>query len=205
MNPLLLSAALAFAAAVQTQAPLFSLPEGWTNQPCPATSAGSAELCAKREEVTVLGLRLAKPTTFLADKESYLDGMVKGARGPMPDFAEVQRDFLTISGVQCARLAGDFSKNGERHRSISYVMPAGDQTALLLFSGSRDALRGRDREAYFENIARQTHGLAENSKQLGMHYGYKLGLFLRYATLAVAAFFAIRFFWRRRRAGVTGA
>jgi hypothetical protein len=201
MSPLLLSAALASAAAVQPQAPHFSLPEGWTSQPCPATPSGSTELCAKKEEVTLFGLHLANAATFLVDDEKYIDGMVKGARAQMPDFAEVQHDFIIISNVHCARLVGDFSKDGKRLRSIWYVMPAGEQTALLLFSGSREALSGRDREAYFEVIARQTRGLAENHRQLGVQVGYKLGVFLRYVGLAVASFFAIRFFWRRRRAG----
>jgi hypothetical protein len=136
----------------------FQVPAGWTLDPGEAKSRQAEVYAADtrtQPAVEMTGMRA--PAPMFADDAS-VRGFLKGLRKTMPGLVEIKHDFLDIAGMHSARVVIDVDSEGEKYRQVYYLMPAGAETACLLFTMARAGLDARLAE--FDAIARTTRGLA---------------------------------------------
>jgi hypothetical protein len=157
---LLAVAAVVVAAAARARAGegvIFNVPAGWATDAAEA-KARSAESYASDTsndppaELTFLKLPVAMPID-----DAAVRGFIKGIKNRSPGSTEVRHDYLEIAGVRSARVIVDETIDGTELRHGYYLMPAGAQTACLLFTSSRAGFDGR--QAGFDAIAKTTRGL----------------------------------------------
>jgi hypothetical protein len=141
------------------------------------------------------------PQAMPTPDDAFVRGFLAGARRKAPQLVEVRHDFVDIAGARAARVIGDLDVDGVTARQAYYVMPAGDETALLLVSAGRDVFERRLLE--FDEIARATRGLSASTDsddarayRLGFQVGRGLGLLL----IFVALFFIVRAVMNKKRA-----
>jgi hypothetical protein len=171
----------------------FVAPAGWTVDADKA-KAVHAEIYATDERTqppaTMFGLEMQKPMPTPDD--AFVRGFLAGAKKKAPMLVEVRHDPFDIVGVRAVRVIADVDVDGVAARQAYYVMPAGDDTAILLVSAGRDAFEGRLAE--FDGIARATRGLgaSTDSDDAAYRLGYQVGRVIGFLLVFVALFFVVR-------------
>jgi hypothetical protein len=155
----------------------FVVPAGWTVDADNAKTFHAEVYAADRRiqpAASMIGLRMAKPMPTPDD--AFASGFIEGARKKATTLVEARHDFIDIGGQKSARIIGDLTVDGLMMRQAYYLMPAGDETAILIVSDERDAFDARLGE--FDDIARATRGLAESTDSddgRAYHLGYLVG------------------------------
>jgi len=181
--------------AAQAAEPVkFVAPEGWVADDEKAKVI-HADLFAEDATATMIGIRMAKPMPRPDD--AFVRGYIAGAKRKAPTMVEVRHDFIDVGGQRAARVIDDMTVEGVTKRQVSYVMPAGDETAILLVTAPLDTFEARLGE--FDGIARATRGLRRSTDsdedrayRLGLVVGRVVGSLL----VIFALFFGVRAFVR---------
>jgi len=186
---------LALAGLAPAGEPLqFVAPAGWTVD-AERAKVAHAELYANDERTqppaTMVGLKM--PKAMPEPDEAFVRGFFAGAKKKAPELVEVRHDVFDVAGAHAARIISDLDVDGVKARQAYYVMPAGDETALLLLSAARDTFESRLAE--FDGIARATRGLSRSTDSddaRAYRLGYQVGRVLGFLLIFVALFFVVR-------------
>lgn len=175
----------------------FVAPAGWTAD-AEAAKAIHAEILAQDASAQMIGIVMPKPMPTPDD--AFVRGFLAGAKRKAPTMVEVRHDFIDIAGQSSARVIDDITVDGVTKRQVSYLMPAGGSTAILLVTTSLDTFDARLGE--FDGIARATRGL-ERSTDSDEGRAYRLGVLVGRVIGALAVllglFFVAREIQRTRK------
>jgi hypothetical protein len=175
----------------------FVPPEGWVMDAAKA-KAIHAEIYAEDASAVMIGITMAKPMPKPDD--AFVRGYVAGAQHKAPTMVEVRHDFPDIAGHRAARVIDDLTVNGVTKRQVSYVMPAGDVTAILLVTAAVDGFDARLGE--FDAIAQATRGLrrsTDSDEDRAYRLGYAVGRVVGVLLVFVLLFFGVRAIMRSRK------
>jgi hypothetical protein len=172
----------------------FVAPAGWTVD-AEKAKAMNAEIVAVDERTqpltTMTGLKMHE--SMPEPDDAFVRGLLAGAKKKAPMLVEVRHDVFDVAGAHAARMIADLDVDGVAVRQAYYVMPAGDETALLLVSAWRDTFESRLAE--FDGIARATRGLARSSDSddaRDYRLGSQVGRLVGFLLVFVALFFGRR-------------
>lgn len=135
-----------------------ALPPGWTAHTLEDEPPGTRLVATEKRASSAAELVFAIiPRPLQRDYDRLAVGTIDKMKRRFPGAEEVRRDYLEIDGVRSLRLQLDVPQEESKLREVLYMMPAGTQTAELVFRVDRDGADAR--LADFEAIARTTRGL----------------------------------------------
>ncbi len=177
----------------------FAAPAGWTVDDAKAKALYADFVAVDRRThpvTTMIGKHL--PTPMAAPSEAAARDFIAGAQQRAPTTVEVRHDFPEIAGAASMRVITDVTIGALTARQVSYLMPAGDQTAVITVVTGRDEFDARLAE--FDEIARATRGITATrtpAEQRAYRLGLVVGRILGTLLVLGALFFAVRALTRR--------